>query len=66
MLTFPPSRLQRAHLTLLFSNSKGEECSKHGIVQRVFIWPGTPKGVRIFVVFSGMVGAWKAVRELDG
>ncbi|PWN49165.1 hypothetical protein IE53DRAFT_346291 [Violaceomyces palustris] len=43
----------------------GEECSKHGIVQRVFIYPGTSSGVRIFVRFSGMAGSWRAVRELD-
>jgi splicing factor 45 len=44
----------------------GEECSKHGYVQRVFIWPNGPKGVRIFVKFSGMAGAWRCVKELEG
>jgi splicing factor 45 len=44
----------------------GEECAKHGYVQRVFIWPDGPTGVRIFVRFSGMAGAWRCVKELDG
>lgn len=44
----------------------GEECSKHGYVQRVFIWPHGPDGVRIFVKFSGMAGAWRCVKELEG
>lgn len=38
------------------------ECSRHGIVERVAIVPPT----RIFVIFTGMAGAWKCVRELDG
>lgn len=47
----------------------GEECAKHGYVERVFIWPasscqtGKP---RIFVKFSGMAGAWRCLKELDG
>ncbi|CAO1616960.1 unnamed protein product [Parajaminaea phylloscopi] len=39
-----------------------EECSRHGIVQRVAIQPPN----RVFVVFTGPAGAWKCVRELDG
>ncbi|KDN37652.1 hypothetical protein K437DRAFT_276499, partial [Tilletiaria anomala UBC 951] len=44
-----------------------EECSKHGIVERVFIYPVPAQAeVLIFVRYSGPVGAWKAVRDLDG
>jgi splicing factor 45 len=44
----------------------GDECSKHGYVQRVFIWPNGDNGVHIFVKFSGMAGAWRCVKELEG
>ncbi|KZT60363.1 hypothetical protein CALCODRAFT_553651 [Calocera cornea HHB12733] len=48
-----------------------EECSKHGVVERVYIHMAPHRvapedEVRIFVKFSGPVGAWKSVRELDG
>ncbi|EJU05475.1 hypothetical protein DACRYDRAFT_113580 [Dacryopinax primogenitus] len=48
-----------------------EECSKHGVVERVYIHVAPRRSapedeVRIFVKFSGPVGAWKSVRELDG
>ncbi|KAK6910192.1 hypothetical protein I203_104224 [Kwoniella mangroviensis CBS 8507] len=50
----------------------GEECSKYGIVERVvlhMVEPPPPEPsdcLRIFVVFSGMAGAWRATKELDG
>ncbi|UZJ57270.1 hypothetical protein CBS101457_006590 [Exobasidium rhododendri] len=48
------------------SDEIGEECAKHGYVQRVFVWPHGRGGVRIFVKFSGMAGAWRCVKELEG
>lgn len=60
----------------------GEECEKHGKVERVFIWPAAHAKVpftnsslalsasfgkpRIFVKFSGIAAAWKCLKELDG
>ncbi|WRT66274.1 uncharacterized protein IL334_003227 [Kwoniella shivajii] len=54
------------------SDEIGEECSKHGIVERVVLHmvepppPEPEECLRIFVVFSGMAGAWRAIKELDG
>ncbi|WWC70292.1 uncharacterized protein I206_104242 [Kwoniella pini CBS 10737] len=54
------------------SDEIGEECSKYGIVERVVLHiveppPSDPlESLRIFVVFSGMAGAWRATKELDG
>nr|ODN88273.1 hypothetical protein L203_02882 [Cryptococcus depauperatus CBS 7841] len=50
----------------------GEECSKYGIVERVVLHmvepppPEPEECLRVFVVFSGMAGAWRALKELDG
>ncbi|QRV86501.1 G-patch domain protein [Ceratobasidium sp. AG-Ba] len=49
-----------------------QECTKHGVVERVFVhgvYPPPPSeedGVRVFVKFSGPVGAYKTVRDFDG
>lgn len=53
-------------------NEIGEECSNYGIVERVVLHlvepppPEPEECLRVFVVFSGMAGAWRAVKELDG
>lgn len=52
----------------------GDECAKHGYVERVFIWSARKAaehghvsvGPRVFVKFSGMAGAWRCLKELDG
>lgn len=60
----------------------GEECGKFGVVDRVVIHRVSPahrrvsgshhedhdpsKAVRIFVVFSGVAGAWTGLKALDG
>lgn len=50
----------------------GEECSKYGIVERVVLHmvepppPEPSECLRVFVVFSGMAGAWRAIKEMDG
>ncbi|KAK8864315.1 hypothetical protein IAR55_001562 [Kwoniella newhampshirensis] len=54
------------------SDEIGEECSKWGIVERVVLHmvepppPEPSECLKVFVVFSGMAGAWRATRELDG
>jgi splicing factor 45 len=54
------------------SEEVGAECSKWGIVERVLLHmvePPPEKGsdcLRVFVVFSGLAGAWRAAKELDG
>lgn len=49
----------------------GAEAGKHGIVERVVLHLTEPpvegEGcLRVFVVFSGMAGAWRAVKALEG
>lgn len=52
----------------------GDECGKHGFVQRVLVHPSSPSAgeslqeepVKVFVRFSGMAGAWRCLKELDG
>ncbi|WVQ99323.1 hypothetical protein IAU59_006455 [Kwoniella sp. CBS 9459] len=54
------------------SDEIGEECSKYGIVERVVLHmvepppPEPSECLRVFIVFSGMAGAWRATKELDG
>ncbi|EIW70706.1 hypothetical protein TREMEDRAFT_68179 [Tremella mesenterica DSM 1558] len=54
------------------SEEIGEECSNYGIVERVVLHMAEPvpedpsECLRIFIVYSGMAGAWRATRELDG
>lgn len=43
----------------------GDECAKHGFVERVAIWPSIG-GVRIFVKFTGHAGAYRCVHASDG
>ncbi|KAJ1310129.1 hypothetical protein OPQ81_006874 [Rhizoctonia solani] len=49
-----------------------QECNKHGVVERVFVHAVYPEptneedSVRVFVKFSGPVGAYKTVRDFDG
>ncbi|ORY34088.1 hypothetical protein BCR39DRAFT_518418 [Naematelia encephala] len=50
----------------------GEECSRIGVVERVLLHmvepppPEPSECLRVFVVFSGLAGAWRATKELDG
>ncbi|KAJ9116443.1 hypothetical protein QFC22_004885 [Naganishia vaughanmartiniae] len=50
----------------------GEKLKEHGIVERLVphaLYPpaaNPSEAVRIFVVFSGPAGAWKALKDLDG
>ncbi|KAK4684536.1 splicing factor 45, partial [Tremellales sp. Uapishka_1] len=54
------------------SDEIGTECSNYGIVERVVLHlveppPPEPQDcLRIFIVFSGLAGAWKAAKSLDG
>ncbi|CCO26298.1 DNA-damage-repair/toleration protein DRT111,chloroplastic [Rhizoctonia solani AG-1 IB] len=49
-----------------------QECNKQGVVERVFVHAVYPEpakeedAVRVFVKFSGPVGAYKTVRDFDG
>lgn len=50
-----------------------EEARKHGIVERCFVrivqredLDDPSEKVRVFILFSGLVGAWKAVKTFDG
>ncbi|EGG00042.1 uncharacterized protein MELLADRAFT_93872 [Melampsora larici-populina 98AG31] len=60
-------------LTLyVFRKSIAEEAGKHGIVERCFVrivqkpLDDPSEAVRVFIIFSGLVGAWKAVKTFDG
>ncbi|KAA1100933.1 hypothetical protein PGT21_001930 [Puccinia graminis f. sp. tritici] len=50
-----------------------EEARKHGIVERCFVRivqreqiDDPSEKVRVFILYSGLVGAWKAVKTFDG
>ncbi|MBW0487165.1 hypothetical protein O181_026880 [Austropuccinia psidii MF-1] len=49
-----------------------EEAHKHGIVERCFVRivqrpvDDPAEAVRVFILYSGLVGAWKAVKTFDG
>ncbi|KAH9816684.1 hypothetical protein DFH28DRAFT_890731 [Melampsora americana] len=54
------------------SHEIAEEAGKHGIVERCFVRivqkpiDDPSEAVRVFIIFSGLVGAWKAVKTFDG
>lgn len=57
-------------LTASWRPLPASEASKLGIVSRCFIhqmpsYVDESDAVRVFVVFSGLVGAWKAVKSFD-
>jgi len=50
-----------------------EEARKHGMVERCFVRiiqrsdvEDASERVRVFIIYSGLVGAWKAVKTFDG
>ena len=48
-----------------------EEARKLGVLEKCFVHLQPPyvpedEAVRVFVVFSGLVGAWNAVKAFDG
>lgn len=53
-------------------NEIGEECLNYGIVERVVFYLvelfllELEECLCVFVVFFGMVGVWRVIKELDG
>jgi len=48
-----------------------DECNNYGVVERVLIHhvmppPNPVDAIRIFIVFTGLAGAWRCAKELDG
>jgi hypothetical protein len=60
-------------LLMLWDLNIAEEARKHGIVERCFVRiiqredvDDPSEKVRVFILYSGLVGAWKAVKTFDG